>query len=633
MSYLNLIEKAFQIFFNCKQYKYLKNTKVYNPLSRNILFTNSGIAGVYQYFNGIKCEANKMSTTQRCIRISGQHSDIKEIGNSANHMIVFNMLGTFGFYDIDYKNMFFDIIEFLINIGLNSRYMTLTFHSKDSNGKELCNICKDKYQLDSRECDENIWRMNKNDCGDYCIEIMYSYKGKEIEIWNCVFRDSYKLVDSGAGLERISYIIGGYESIYELEEFKSFLDLVGNTSDNILILNMLMCIDAIIDSNITVSNNKRGYVMKKMIRKCMVIINKNNYEIKDLVSYGYKTLKNTEYIIDIFQKELSKYNKSVDYLNKFLNNKTSLNIDDVFYLHDTCGIDINYTIERCRLSSIECPDEDSVNKYIENLNSNKSSSMLTHDKSYLEYVDCSNLILNNNEFKVIHNNNKNGIYNIVTCKTNVMFPKGGDTGDIGEIIINDKYKYNFNKVTKIDNRNVSLSITCKHDVHNISNIEIIRNDIYRKNMNRSHSLLHMVLRKLEEITRSNIYLISSNIYESSFKIKIFSKISILLSKDILQDQIQEIVKNAIWTVETKNSIFDLERFESENIKYIPHIEYDNYVNIVAISNGNNIISKEVCCGNHNEQNISQIKSLNIIDIQQEDAFIHLIEVRLISKTN
>lgn len=334
--------------------------------------------------------------SQLCIRAGGKHNDFEDIGKDGYHHTIFEMLGSWSFDNFSKEEVINYAYDLLINVfKLDSNRIYITYFG----GNKLCKSDEEtkkiweKYFDNSRILSfdhENFWMMDKNGpCGP-CTEIHYDLIGNRecvelvnkndntvIELWNLVFiqynRVNNKLIelknkyiDTGMGFERLVCIIQNKMSNYLTDIFMDIFSVIQDTlvikeySDkddlNIsyrIIADHLRTVIFAISDNIIPNNKKRGYVLRKIIRRLLLHIYKinnsnNKYIIKELTNKVIKILNNNysiynkDLILETLILEEQKFYKLMEkgkrIITKMLSKNKILSEQDRFILYDTHGI-------------------------------------------------------------------------------------------------------------------------------------------------------------------------------------------------------------------------------------------------------------------------------------------------------
>ncbi|WP_185872788.1 alanine--tRNA ligase [Blattabacterium cuenoti] len=361
------VKNTFLNFFKKKDHKILPSFPIYLDDDPSLLFINSGMNPFKDIFLGKKNPTyHRIANIQKCLRITGKHNDLKNVGYDNYHHTMFEMLGNWSFGDYSRKETIEWAIELLTKeykISQDNIYVTIFIgndQDKLSKDTESLDLWKDWINNDHILFfgkNENFWEMgdigpcgpsseihidlrSKNEktklSGKYLIN-----KGhpKVIEIWNLVFIEffrqangqlkylSKKHVDTGMGLERLCMVLQGVNSSYETDIFLPIINKIKNflgnkyenkyqqnISINIIADHLRSIIFAISDGQ-RPSNNHAGYILRKILRRSIIyafrFFNKKHpflYKIIDFfieeMHKFFPELKNKkEYIQSIVEEE------------------------------------------------------------------------------------------------------------------------------------------------------------------------------------------------------------------------------------------------------------------------------------------------------------------------------------------
>ncbi|MFC1480698.1 alanine--tRNA ligase [Candidatus Neomarinimicrobiota bacterium] len=307
MKSANEIRQEFISFFEAKQHKFVRSSPVVPIDDPTLLFTNAGMNQFKPIFLGEKDpESVRAVNSQKCIRVSGKHNDLEEVGVDNFHHTFFEMLGNWSFGDY-YKGEAIEWgWELLTDVwGLDKNRLWATVFETDDEAARLWVERTDISPEQVLRCGakDNFWEMGETGpCGP-CSEIHY-YNGANLdemsaagvnelpeyrEIWNLVFiqynrQDSgellelpHKHVDTGAGLERIVGILQNQESNYATDLFTPLIDKISEltgvqyTEDDgvahqVLADHIRMLSFSLADGALP-ANEGRGYVVRRILRR------------------------------------------------------------------------------------------------------------------------------------------------------------------------------------------------------------------------------------------------------------------------------------------------------------------------------------------------------------------------------
>lgn len=398
------LRKMYVGFFCERGHKEVTSASLLPENDPTVLFTTAGMHPFVPYLLGEKHpQGNRLVDVQKCIRTG----DIDEVGDDT-HLTFFEMLGNWSLGDYFKRESISMSYEFLVTkLNIPKEKLAVTVFEGDNiaaRDEESAKIWMDnglsENQIYYYGREDNWWGpagktgpcgpdteifydMGKEKCSPNCGPSCNC--GKYVEIWNNVFMQynkqidgSYielkqKNVDTGMGLERILTILNGYTNVYETELFvpvMTKLNEIINDRKMPLREKRIVCehIRAICfilgdDKHIVPSNNEQGYILRRLIRRIIRLLKKNNinenilYELSAMIieQYGniYKELiRNKQFILEQIEKEYVLFSRTLDiglkkaeqyFLN--LNENDKLNGEIAFKLYDTFGFPIEFTAE------------------------------------------------------------------------------------------------------------------------------------------------------------------------------------------------------------------------------------------------------------------------------------------------
>ncbi len=353
---LNEIREKYLKFFADKKHKILPSSSLV-PNDPSLMFTVAGMVPLKNYYLGLETPPSKrMASCQKCIRTN----DIENVGKTARHHTFFEMLGNFSIGDYFKKDAIKWSWDFLVNdLNLPSEKLLATVYHTDD---EAYQLWKDIAKLpDDRiikiTTDDNFWSMGEVGPAGPCTEIFYDY-GPEVwggkpgtpdedgdryvEIWNVVFEVflkhadgsmtplEKKNIDTGMGLERIASVVQGKHNNFDIDLFQDLIrnsvGLFGN-EDAILqhrvIADHLRATSFLIADGVLPSNEGRGYVLRRLLRRAMLYIHQFGINqpsmfrlvprLTDLMGEHYTELKEREdFIMETMETEEIKFRQTLD---------------------------------------------------------------------------------------------------------------------------------------------------------------------------------------------------------------------------------------------------------------------------------------------------------------------------------
>ncbi|PRD48319.1 alanine--tRNA ligase [Sphingobacterium haloxyli] len=315
------IREAFLSFFRDRSHHVVPSAPVVVKDDPTLMFTNAGMNQFKEIFLGeVPVKYSRVTDTQRCLRVSGKHNDLEEVGIDTYHHTLFEMLGNWSFGDYFKKEAIawsWELLTEVYKLDKDRLYVTI-FEGDQKEGLERDleaydlwknHVAEDRILLGNKK--DNFWEMGETGpCGP-CSEIHYDMRRDEereavrgqdlvnaddpqvIEIWNLVFIQFNRLksgkleplpakhVDTGMGFERLVRSIQGKTSNYDTDVFQPIIQFIAEKAgtkygaDEKMDIAMRVLSDhiravsfAIADGQLP-SNNKAGYVIRRILRRAV----------------------------------------------------------------------------------------------------------------------------------------------------------------------------------------------------------------------------------------------------------------------------------------------------------------------------------------------------------------------------
>ncbi len=305
------IRRRFIKFFTDHGHEHVASSSLVPQNDPTLLFTNAGMNQFKALFLGQERRDYKRAvTSQKCVRAGGKHNDLENVGRTARHHTFFEMLGNFSFGDYFKEEAIPFAWRFVTeDLGLPPERLLVTVYAEDD---EAYDIWKDKVGLPGEKIiriatSDNFWSMGATGpCGP-CSEIFYDYGpdvpggppgspeqegDRFVEIWNLVFMQYDRAedgtmtplpnpcIDTGAGLERIASILQGKTNNYDSDLFSPLIRAVAEVADvdsadaeslvsMRVIADHLRSVSFLIADGVMPSNEGRGYVLRRIMRRAM----------------------------------------------------------------------------------------------------------------------------------------------------------------------------------------------------------------------------------------------------------------------------------------------------------------------------------------------------------------------------
>ena len=664
------VRQAFLDFYASKQHQIVKSSSLVPGNDATLLFTNAGMVPFKDVFLGAeKRSYTRATSAQRCVRAGGKHNDLENVGYTARHHTFFEMLGNFSFGDYFKEDAIRFAWEFLTSVlGLPKEKLLVTIYETDEEAFTFWNneigipaekIIRigDKTAGKKFESD-NFWSMgDTGPCGP-CSEIFYDHGDdiwggppgspeedgdRFIEIWNIVFMQFNRQangdmeplpnpsIDTGMGLERISAIMQGVHSNYEIDLFQALIKdtanlLSCNDLDNkslrVIADHIRSCSFLIVDG-VVPSNEGRGYVLRRIIRRAIrhghKLEAKENFFHKLVASLieqmgeAYPELAKQQATIEkLLRIEEEQFGRTLDRGMALLEDILSglkgdtISGDDVFKLYDTYGFpaDLTADIARERHLKIDHNGFDiamgqqreraqQASKFGTDYNEQLKSDHKTSFKGYTrnEFTGTVVELFNESESVSELTAGQSGV--VILDKTPFYAESGGQAGDSG-ILHLDGGVFEVSDTVKLGNAfahrgiakvNVGLNRLVKAEI----NVE--RRNAIIKNHTATH-ILHSALRHVlgEHVTQKG-----SLVDDEKLRFD-FSHFEGMTSDEI--KRVEYMVNEEIRTnTQRETELMPIDEAKEKGAMALFGEKYDDEVRVVSLGE----FSVELCGGVHVER--------------------------------
>ena len=403
---VNELREMFLSYFEEKECLRLGSFSLVPHNDNSLLIINSGMAPMKPWFTGQEIPPRKRVTTcQKCIRTG----DLENVGKTARHGTFFEMLGNFSFGDYFKKEAIPWAWEFLTErVGLDADRLYPSVYVDD---EESYNIWLNDMHIPAERIykfgkEDNFWEHGSGPCGP-CTEIYYDrgpqfgdgpedVMGGEgdrfMEVWNVVFSQfdndgkgnyselAQKNIDTGMGLERLAVAVQEVGSLFDVDTVKSLRDLICTLAGGIeyekpgtqdsdvsvrIVTDHARAMTFMISDGIMPSNNGRGYVLRRIIRRAVrhgrklgitgSFLTKLAENVIEGSKDGYPELaEKRDFILNVIQAEEDKFEKTYEQGMDILQSmqdalkaegKSELSGQDAFKLYDTYGFPLDNTKE------------------------------------------------------------------------------------------------------------------------------------------------------------------------------------------------------------------------------------------------------------------------------------------------
>ncbi|AIY65991.1 alanine--tRNA ligase [Pseudoalteromonas piratica] len=653
------IRNAFLNYFASEQHQVVPSSSLVPGNDPTLLFTNAGMVQFKDVFLGAERRPyNRATSSQRCVRAGGKHNDLENVGYTARHHTFFEMLGNFSFGNYFKQDAIKFAWQFLTDvIKLPKDKLLVTVYHTDDEAFDIWHkemgLAEDKIiRIDTAD---NFWSMgDTGPCGP-CSEIFYDH-GEEIwggppgspeedgdrfiEIWNLVFMQYNRhadgtmeplpsqSVDTGMGLERISAIMQGVHSNYEIDIFQNLIKAaaaVTNAQDledkslRVIADHIRSCAFLIADG-VMPSNEGRGYVLRRIIRRAVrhgnklgateTFFHKLVAALATEMGEAYPELIKQQSIIEkVLRIEEEQFGKTLDrglaILEESLKGLQGDVIpgDLVFKLYDTYGFPADLTADVARerfmtidergfqeAMEVQRKQAQQAGKFGADYNDQLKSEKTTEFKGYdsEQYTGTVVELFSGADAVTVLEDGQQGI--VILDRTPFYAESGGQVGDTGvlkvangEFIVEDTTKLGnaFAHKGKVVGR---IGVNDRVDAH----VDATRRDNTKKNHTATH-LLHEALRVVlgEHVTQKG----SLNDPE---RLRFdFSHFEAVTKEELqrIEDMVNlEIRKN----IDLNTELMAIDAAKEKGAMALFGEKYDDEVRVVSIGD----FSIELCGGTH-----------------------------------
>lgn len=664
------LRKSFLDFFASKDHTVLSSYSLIPEDDPSILLVGAGMAPLKKYFTGQAVPPNvRVATCQKCVRVG----DVEEVGKTARHLTFFEMLGNFSFGEYFKKESLAWGLEYLVDVlGIPKEKLWASVYEEDD---EAYAIWRDELNFPEERIvrlgkEHNFWEIGVGPSGP-CSEI-YVDRGPEhgcgdpdhkpgcdcdqyVEIWNHVFTQfdkqedgSYELldtknIDTGMGLERLAMVMQGVDTVYDIDLMKGLLNQIstitgksypGDEQTSVrmrIIADHARSMTFLISDGVVPSNEGRGYVLRKLIRRASLQLYLLGVEGRHLKELGAKSIElyesgypelreRSETILSMIDLEEEKFQQTLrrgmlylDEISEKLTKKGEkiLSGEDSFKLYDTYGFPLSLTQEIMEEKgfAVDLAGFDALMK------KQQASSRAQVDLDHLGWQDELQKYLSTLEPTAFHGYDKldmqaqvleiivkNELRNtleagedaqIILDRTPFYATGGGQIGDRGYI----ESEHNLLNVITVE----------KKDHLYIHHVELLRGELrkgdtvtlrvdakLRQDTARNHSATHLLHEALLKVLGDGVNQAGSLVDEDRlrFDFNYFEP----MTKEQLQ-KVEDMVNEAVLSdYETEVSQHSLDEAKRLGAKALFTEKYDDEVRVVTLGT-----SRELCGGTHVER--------------------------------
>lgn len=683
MTTVNEIRNTFLKYFEKNGHKILPSSSLVPNNDPTLMFTNSGMVQFKNIFTGNESAPFKRATTsQKSVRAGGKHNDLDSVGYDVRHHTFFEMLGNFSFGDY-FKD---DAIAFAWELvtkefGISKDRLAVTYFHTDEISrdiwKKVSGLPADRIIPIATK--DNFWQMGDTGPCGYCSEIFFDH-GPEvwgglpgtpeedgdrwIEIWNLVFDEfedladgtrinlKQRCIDTGMGLERISAILQGVHSNYEIDLFqnliKSIADIANSDpngplkSSHNVIADHLRSMSFLIADGVLPSNEGRGYVLRRIMRRAMrhvhmlgvnePMIYKLLPSLQKEMGEAYPELYKAETLIkETIQSEEERFIKTMEKGLKLLDDETkSMNAGEcldgkvAFKLYDTYGFPLDLTQDALKLRNISV-DEKGFNEAMETQKAEARKNWtgsgdagtekvwfeLQEKLGSTEFLGYNTLNSDAQITALVQNGAivesiSSGEFSLLSNQTPFYAEMGGQVGDIGIIKNTDFTAEVIDTKKKCEGLHVHVCRLISGSIKKGTSASFEVNINNRLSIQGNHTVTHLLHKALQEKFGSSVT------QKGSYVAADRMRFDIAYNKQISNEEIRQLEERVNQMIrsnyEVKTKIMNQEDAVKSGAMALFGEKYSDEVRVVCVGDS---ISTELCGGTHVKQT-GDIGSFNIL---------------------
>ena len=681
MTQLNEIRSSFLDFFEKNDHRVVPSSPLIPHNDPTLMFVNAGMVPFKNYFIGNETPENKRAvSSQRCVRAGGKHNDLDNVGHTARHLTFFEMLGNFSFGDYFKEEAISLAWDLLIKeYSIPKEKLLITIYKEDEEAGEIWKKISgfSDNKIIKISTDDNFWSMGEEGpCGP-CSEIFFDHgdsvqggppgsKDEDgdrfVEIWNLVFMQFLKKsnsekvdlpkpsIDTGMGLERISTVLQGKINSFDTDLFLSLVDGIedqicikandNNIANFRVIADHLRSISFLIADGVLPSNDGRGYVLRRIMRRAMrhnhllgikdPILFKLSDLVINLMYKSYPELVRAKELIrlTLFNEEekfLSTLSKGIKILNdesKSLKPGDIFDGSSAFKLYDTYGFPLDLTEDLLRDKELKL-DKKSFNIAMQKQRDDARKSWLgsgqkkteeiwfdvsdiSKPTEFLGYVEnesmgeVSAIIIDGKISKKISEGDEGAI---VLNQTPFYAESGGQLGDEGLIFSNNVNFIVTDTKKKINGVYAHFGKLIKGNIFNGDVLKLKIDTDNRKKIMANHSATHLLHEALRRVLGPHVTQKGSQV--SSQKLRFDFSHPKALTKEELQNVELKINQLILEDSSVMTEVLPYEEAIKKGALALFGEKYDDEVRVLSM--GNDSFSVELCGGTH-------VKSLNDIGL-------------------
>ena len=680
---VNELRKMFLDFFKSKDHLVMNSFSLVPHNDNSLLLINAGMAPLKPYFTGAEIPPKRrVATCQKCIRTG----DIENVGKTARHGTFFEMLGNFSFGDYFKREAIHWSWEFLTEVvGLDPERLYPSVYLEDDEAFDIWNkeigIAKDRIFRFGKE--DNFWEHGAGPCGP-CSEIYYDRGEKYgcgkpgctvgcdcdryMEVWNNVFTQfendgeghyellKQKNIDTGMGLERLAVVVQEVDSIFDVDTMQALRDKVcefAHTTykeDETKDISIRLIVDHIrsatfmISDGIMPTNEGRGYVLRRLIRRAArhgrmlgiegTFLSKLSRTVIEGSKDGYPELEEKkDFIFKVLAQEEEKFSKTIDQGLSILSGLETemaaagekiLSGTNAFMLYDTYGFPLDLTKEILEEKGYEI-DEDGFKACMEEQrvkarNARAVTNYMGADATVYDQIPAAitsefvgyDTLTCESKITVLTTETEltealtEGVHGtVIVDKTPFYATMGGQNGDKGEITCAGGRFVVEDTIHLLGGKIGHVGYMAEGMIKNGDTVTLTVEEAYRKNICKNHSATHLLQKALKTVLGAHVEQKGSLVTPDRLRFD-FAHFQAMTPEEI--EKVEAIVNEEIakaLPVETK--VMSLEEAKKTGAMALFGEKYGDSVRVVCMGD----FSRELCGGTH-VANTSEIATFKIV---------------------
>ena len=681
---LNELRKMYLDFFESKGHLVMPSFSLVPQNDNSLLLINAGMAPLKPYFTGQEIPPRtRVTTCQKCIRTG----DIENVGKTARHGTFFEMLGNFSFGDYFKTEAIHWSWEFLTKVlEIPEDRLYPSVYLEDDEAFDIWNkeigVAKDRIFRFGKE--DNFWEHGAGPCGP-CSEIYFDRGEKYgcgkpgfrvgcecdryIEMWNNVFTQfendgeghytelKQKNIDTGMGLERLATVMQDVDSIFDVDTIKAIRDKVcefagaeyGQDEKKDVsirvITDHIRSVTFMVSDNITPSNEGRGYVLRRLLRRAarhgrlLGIKGEFLAELsKTVISeshMGYPELaERQDVILKLISVEEQNFNKTIDQGLVILNNLMAdmekkgtkeLSGEEAFKLYDTYGFPLDLTLEILEEKGYEV-DKKGFEEAMEHQrstarNARKTTTYMGVDANVYQTIDAaieskfvgydrlehtSKVSVLTTEDTIVDVLKEGQTGTILVDETPFYATMGGQEADRGVIVTDDGARFVVEDVIKLQGTKIGHKGKMeKGQIQSGQSVELKVDGVRRELTACNHSATHLMQKALQMVLGDHVSQKGSYVDPHRLRFD-FTHFSPMTDEEIkkVEDIVNEQIQAALPVVTEKMTVDEAKK---TGAMALFGEKYGEVVRVVKMGD----FSMELCGGTH-VANTKEITSFKII---------------------